>query len=400
MNSVQAYPEDVAELRRLDQPDRIDDDHRRQRRFRHQLDERREKEHRAERGQRGDHAGELRPGTRQPVHGGLRRASAAGHRAEQRAAEVCQPRRQQLAVRLRRRLAALAERAARRDGFGEAHQRDAERGRQECRQHGGVRPCQGRQPRRHVADGRHAVIRQAEQFDGGNPGGHCDQGRGRTREPMLQGDQQADHDRPDSHGRERGLRQPLDDGKQVVKQRAFVEMNAEQLRQLIHDDHDADASLEADQHRLRNEIRDEAQPQQSRQDEDGPYQERQRRRRRHQGGRIARARLLKCRRDQDREGGRRADTERTRRAQQGIDQHRQKGRIEPDLNRQAGDGRIGERLRNDDRRHGQPRDGVGPQPLLSVVAKPLRQGHAYAARRTPTGPDMRLPVALLLTGQM
>ena len=46
--------QDGAKLRRFDQPDGVDDDHRRQGGFRHQPDERGEQEHRHQRGPGGD----------------------------------------------------------------------------------------------------------------------------------------------------------------------------------------------------------------------------------------------------------------------------------------------------------------------------------------------------------
>ena len=49
---------------------------------------------------------------------------------------------------------------------------------------------------------------------------------------------------------------------QVVQERPLREVHAEDLRQLIDDDHDRNPRLEADQHRRRDEICDEAEPQQ------------------------------------------------------------------------------------------------------------------------------------------
>ena len=74
------------------------------------------------------------------VDGGLRRAPARGHRAEQAPERVGRAERQQLLVRVRPPLPGSRERASRRDRLGEAHERDAERAGPQCR---ATDRCQG-----------------------------------------------------------------------------------------------------------------------------------------------------------------------------------------------------------------------------------------------------------------
>ena len=64
-------------------------------------------------------------------------------------------------------------------------------------------------------------------------------------------------------------------------------MDAEDLGQLIDDDHDADAGLESDQHRFGDEIGDESETQDGRQDQDRAHHQRQKRSSLQQRGRIA-----------------------------------------------------------------------------------------------------------------
>ena len=70
---------------------------------------------------------------------------------------------------------------------------------------------------------------------------------------------------------------------------------------------------------------------------------------------------------EDRQGRRRADAQNPRRAQKGIDDHRNKGRVEPDADRQASDRRIGHGFRQDDGRRRQARDHVETQPAVGLA---------------------------------
>ena len=99
----------------------------------------------------------------------------------------------------------------------------------------------------------------------------------------------------------------------------------------------ADARLEAGEHRVGDEVGDEARgaaaTPSAEQDAD---QHRQRRRGGDQLGRVAAGRRTsELRRRQDRDGRRRADAERARGPEQRIDHHRHDGGVQPDLQRQS-----------------------------------------------------------------
>ena len=75
----------------------------------------------------------------------------------------------------------------------------------------------------------------------------------------------------------------MNDRKQIVDKGALGEMDAQQLGNLVQHNDDRDPRFEADQHRFRNEVGDEAQPQERSQQENSTHQESQRCRSSHQG---------------------------------------------------------------------------------------------------------------------
>lgn len=119
---------------------------------------------------------------------------------------------------------------------------------------------------------------QPEEGHPGDPGGDGDQRRRNPRKKMLDPDEEQNHYEPDREGRQGRLRKPLEDGQQVVEEGALLEMDAQELRELVQNDDEADAGLEADQHRLGDEVRDEAQPQDGRQKKDASHEKGQHRR--------------------------------------------------------------------------------------------------------------------------
>ena len=238
------HREDRAELRRLDQPDRIHDDDRRQRRLRHQPDQRRQQQHRHQRGRRRDQLRQLAC-ARRPA-GSLRSASCRRRPAWRRAAR--RPRWRGRSPAAPGSAAAAAPRCcanARPAAMvsvklisampsGRRPQlRDQREVRQ--RQRTATRSGPGRPSPRRAPAGRagHA----------GDPGGHRDQRRRRARQRSARS--------PTSsaimHGahRQRSTTEvcgrPCSDGQDVVEERALVEMHAEQLRDLIDHDDQPDA---------------------------------------------------------------------------------------------------------------------------------------------------------------
>ena len=118
---------------------------------------------------------------------------------------------------------------------------------------------------------------------------------------------------------------------------------------MIDDNHQADAGLEPGQDRLRNEIGDKAETQgargqQHRPDEDGKRGRRHQRIERGIGG----ERFPNRARAQDGDGRRGADAQHPRRAENGVNRHRNQRRKQTGLHRQLRDRRVGERLGQDD----------------------------------------------------
>ena len=189
--------EDRAELRRLDQADRIHDDHGRERGFRHQPDEGSQQQHRHQRGARPRQAPPA--ACARPPAGSPR--SAWCHRRPAWRRETRRPHSQHRSPAARgspaARLAALGERAPGRNRFGEAHQRDAQ----------GGRPELGRSARgpAGVKDGKPVgtwptvatpYACKPNRLTAGDPAGHRDQRRWRSRNKVLDRHQNPHHRRP------------------------------------------------------------------------------------------------------------------------------------------------------------------------------------------------------------
>ena len=102
---------------------------------------------------------------------------------------------------------------------------------------------------------------QREWADGGNGGCDDDQRRRPARPELLDDGKARDREHAHREGRDRHVRKSQHDRRDVVQEGALVEVDAEDLGDLIDDDHDTDAGLEADQHRFRDEVGDKAETQ-------------------------------------------------------------------------------------------------------------------------------------------
>ena len=89
------------------------------------------------------------------------------------------------------------------------------------------------------------------------PDGHERRGRAR-RQVLERHEQPQQHHGQDQRGY-RGLRHLLREDDQIAEEAGLREMDAQQLRELIHHDHEADAGLEAGEHRVGDEVGDESQ---------------------------------------------------------------------------------------------------------------------------------------------
>ena len=107
-----------------------------------------------------------------------------------------------------------------------------------------------------------------EQAHRRDAGGDDDERRRRFRQEVLEGDQEPDRGDPDRERRPRGLGKVLHDRSQIAEEAGLGKVDAEELRDLVEHDDEPDPRLEADQDRLGDEVRDEAEPQQGRHEED------------------------------------------------------------------------------------------------------------------------------------
>jgi hypothetical protein len=97
-----------------------------------------------------------------------------------------------------------------------------------------------------------------------------------ARQEALEPEDQPEHGERQHQGGDGCLRHVLEDRQQVPEESGLLDMDAQQLRDLIDDDDQADAGFEAGQHGLGDEVGDEAEPQRSRERRNRPDQHRQR----------------------------------------------------------------------------------------------------------------------------
>ena len=243
------------------------------------------------------------------------------------------------------------EGARRRDRLGEGDQGDA----------GGRRPhrLEQRGSRQHghrktaLDRPHHAHAGGFESHDGrgGDAHGHGEQRRRGLRQEALGEDDDGQGSQGDGERGPREFRDVRDDRGDVAEEALLVDVDAEQLGQLVDDDDEADPRLESGQHRFRNEIGQESEPQDARSEEHRADENGERRRRGERIERRVRPQRFADRgraQDRDRRGG--ADAQQARGAQNGVDGHRHQRREQARLHGQLRDGRVGERLRHDDGR--------------------------------------------------
>ena len=159
------------------------------------------------------------------------------------------------------------------------------------------------------------------------------------------------------------------------------DVEAEELRHLVEHDDDADARLEPDQHRLGDEVGDEAEPQDRTPRPGSPPRAASASPTARRSAAGSPAGTAPARSAPVRMASvvvvltlSTLDVPRTR-----VDEHRHERRVEPDLDRQSGDRGVGHRLGNDDGRRGQAGDDVEPEPVGPVREHPTGQREAAAS---------------------
>ena len=193
-------------------------------------------------------------------------------------------------------------------------------------------------------------------------------------QPLADPEEEADRDDPDQErpGVRRGqvVGQRLDDLDQVVAAGG----DAQDVLELARGDEDARRGDEPRDHRMAEEIGDEAEPEQAEADEEQAGEEGER----DGGGGVVGGAGCGDLADRgcghQRDDGDRPDRERSAGAEDGVGDERQDAGIEPDLGRQAGEHRIGQRLRDQhdrDDHGGHEIVGRGPG---TVGAAPIENG--------------------------
>jgi hypothetical protein len=230
---------------------------------------------------------------------------------------------------------------------------------------------QRRQPARNAADGCHTRVTQAQQT-GRRNGERNRDGRCRhARQESLQAEDQHEqqHGERECHNGEG--RELASDRGEVIEESGLLDVNAEQLRDLVHHDHQPDAGFESGEHRLGDEIGDETESQHCGRHECHAHEHRERRARNDQRARVPiRHGPAEFGSREDRDRRRRAHAQGTRRAEQRVDHHRHDRGVQADLQRQARDRGVGHRFGNNHRGRRQAGNGVGSKPLALVMSQP------------------------------
>ena len=174
---------------------------------------------------------------------------------------------------------------------------------------------------------------------------------------------------PIDEGRDAGRTEAADEPEELLEEVAFHLVDAEQLGQLTHDDRQREADDETLQHRLRDEAREESESEHAGQDGEDPDHEGQRDRERHELIGACRREIGDDRGRQRGGRGHRPGDEVSRAAECRVQEQGARRRIEADHRRHAGDRRVGQGLRDEDRPHGQARDDVPAQPRRLVTGE-------------------------------
>ncbi len=170
---------------------------------------------------------------------------------------------------------------------------------------------------------------------------------------------------------QRQLRQLAEDGVDVAKETALVDVYAQHLGQLIDNDHATYTRLKTGEYRVGNKTGEETESQDAGGQQHQTHQHREGRCRGEQCGVRIRSRCVTDRsRRQYRDGGCGGYAKICRGAQQRVYQRGDKRRVQTHLYRQSGNGGIGHGLGDHHRRSGQTCGHVGGEPVALVIRKP------------------------------
>ena len=205
-----------------------------------------------------------------PIDRRLRGATTGRHRSEQPAGEIRAAKRAELAVRCRPRLPRRRKRARSGNALRKAHERDAGRRRPQDPDELELWTNQRGKTARHCADRGDARLTQVERRRRANRQTQREERRGCARREVLDREDQDDHRDGHQERRDRRRRKLLDDRQHVAEESGLDDVNAKQFRNLIHHDDQTDGGFEPGQHRLGDEVGDEAKTKRACQQEQAP----------------------------------------------------------------------------------------------------------------------------------
>ena len=214
---------------------------------------------------RDDQPGQLGARTGAGVHRGLRQAAVDDHAAGEPRCDVRRAQPHQLAVRVDVVVVPGRVDLGRAETLDETHQRDAHGRRPEAQvvEPADVRHAERGQAALDRADDVDALLVEVQERDRADAEADGHERPRDDRCELLEADddgqrQESDHQRRDA-GRPEAAEEPDD----LLEEVALDLVDAEQLRQLAHDDRQRETDDEALQHRLRDEAREEAETEQA-----------------------------------------------------------------------------------------------------------------------------------------
>ncbi len=287
-------------------------------------------------------------------------------------------------------------RLRRTEAFGETHEHDADRrcGRREVVVDADrVGRSEARQAAVDVTDDRDALAVEIEQLHENHAEQHRDERRGDHGREPLQQEHEGERPEPDQRRAPLRIADVAEEVPQLAEEVAVAAFDAEELRHLADHDREREPDDEALEHRFRDEVREEPEPQQPRGERAStPVMSATTAVNAATSlGSLTRSATAAA----DRAAGRghRSDDEVPGASERGVEDERRRRRVQADDRRHAGNRRVGQCFGYEHRPDREARDQVAAQPRLVVAAQRREErnahndeantrGHAARARRS------------------
>ncbi len=286
-----------------------------------------------------------------PVHCGLGEAAVHDHPRRKPRAEVCGAEPDQLTIGVDVVVIAGGIGLGRAQAFGESHQHHPH-------SRGGNRQVVGRRPfgkpkrRQPVVDLANDgdTVTQVEHGNGGDAKGDSHQRSRHLGEITAEPDHDSQRDHPDRQGESVGLAESSDPSPELLEEVAIDALDPEQLGKLPHDDGQREADDEALENRFRDEVCNEAEPEQPGEQGKGTHHQCQDH---GEGNDLLRfgCQVGHGRCGQGRGRRHRPGDEVLRAPKGGVEDQGPGRGVEPDYRRHPGDGGVGQGLGNQHRPH-------------------------------------------------